>query len=542
MTLLVRPPEAVRGSSNIDILGRWLALALLSNASAFYIKKATGIDLRMWQVTLVVFAFIACMGLHLNGGNEVNRFRFLYSSIPAVLFAVYLWFVHVFGLFDIGAFLFHWQVGIGGFGLTSAQIHSALRYAGYCLLFIACLHYLAYYSPKLVLLDRLLVVPLLLASPIALSSMSNIYHLFQGNGEKLIGHYREASDAWLPQEIQRKNLIIIYAESTERTFRELKAGAAIFADMDALAAKGTDIIGVRQVTNTGWSIAGVVASQCGVPLQPMGLFNHNNFEAVERFLPGAVCLGDVLAPNGYKMGFISSSSLQFAGSNIYLRQHSYNAIWGRESFVGEKADYPNVWGVNDDTMFDVAFDRIASLRADGQPFALSLQTIGGHFPEGFPTESCRAELTHIDQPTILYSIRCMGYEIRRFVERLDIAGYLNNTIVVILSDHLSMKTAVWDEINQHDRMNYVAILGLDQKKEIQKSGTMVDVYPTILDALGFRLPEHRAGIGTSLLSSIPTLAEKLGLEDFNAMIANDNALSLKLWSGTETRERMAVMQ
>lgn len=522
--------------------GRWLALALLSNAAAFYLKKATGIDLRMWQVTLAFFVFFSVASAFLNAGREVNRFRFLYSSIPAILLAVHLWFVHVFGLFDVGAFLFHWQVGISGFGLTSAQAHSALRYAGYCLLFVACLHYLAYSSRRLVLLDRLAVVPLLLASPIVHSSMSFAYHQFWGDGERLIGHYRDASAALLPHEAKRKNLIIIYAESTERTFRELKTGPAIFADMDAVAAKGTNFIGVRQAANTGWSMAGVVASQCGVPLQPLGLYKHNNFETVESFLPGAVCLGDILAPNGYKMGFMTTASLQFAGSNIYLRQHGYDAMWARESFEGEKAVYPNVWGVNDDTMFEFAFDRIAALRTDEQPFALSLQTIGGHFPEGFPTESCRAALTHVDQPPILYSIRCMGYEIRRFVERLDAAGYLENTIVVILSDHLSMKTAVWDEINRHDRMNYVAILGLDEKKEIKKSGTMLDIYPTILEALGFHLPGNQAGVGVSLLSATPTLAEKLGLENFNAMIAHDNSLALKIWSENGNRRQVAVKQ
>jgi len=540
MSLLVRPLEAARGGTRI--WGRWIALALLSNAAAFYLKKATDIDLRMWQVTLALFVFFSVASPFLNGGHEVNRFRFLYSSIPAILLAVHLWFVHVFGLFDVGAFLFHWQVGISGFGLTSAQAHSALRYAGYCFLFIACLHYLAYSSRRLVLLDRFLFVPLLLASPIVQSSMSFTYHQFFGDGERLIEHYRHASGARLPRETHRINLIIIYAESTERTFREIRNGHDLFADMDAVATKGTNFIGVRQAANTGWSMAGVVASQCGVPLQPLGLYKNNNFETVESFLPGAVCLGDVLAPNGYKLGFMTTASLQFAGSNIYLRQHSYDAMWGRESFEGEKAVYPNVWGVNDDTMFEFAFDRIAALNTDQQPFALSLQTIGGHFPEGFPTESCRAELTQMDQPPILYSIRCMGYEIRRFVERLDAAGYLKDTVVVILSDHLSMKTAVWDEINQHDRMNYVAILGLDEKKEIMKSGTMVDIYPTILEALGFHVPEHQAGIGVSLLSPAPTLSEKLGLENFNAMITNDNALALKIWSEGSDRRQVAVTQ
>lgn len=529
MTLIVRPLEAERFSA--PLWGKWLALFLFSHASAFFVKKATGSDLRMWQLTLVAFILSALCGLLLKAGKGDKRFHFLLTSIPIALLAVHLWFVQVFGLFDVGAFLFHLQMGVGGFGLTVPQVHSALRYAGYCLLLIASLHYLSFGNRRIVVLDRFLVVPLLLASPIILSSISNAYHLLRNDGDKLIAYYQEAAIIAPPGKMARKNLIIIYAESTERTFRALKNGRDVFADMDAVSARGVSFDGVRQATNTGWSMAGVVATQCGVPLQPLGLFEHNNFEGVEHFLPGAVCLGDILSAQGYRTGFITTGALQFAGANLYLRQHGYDDMWGRDSFDGEKLSYPNVWGVDDDTMLNFAFDRITELSGDKQSYALSLQTIGGHSPEGFPTESCRSAIASTDEPQILYAIRCMGFEIRRFVDRLDHSGILENTVVVIVSDHLSMKTAVWDDLNRHDRMNYVTVIGVNGAAgELRKSGTMVDVYPTLLEALGFSLNDHQAGLGISLLSEKPTLADDLGLEVFNGLIAMDSALSQKLWS------------
>lgn len=46
-------------------------------------------------------------------------------------------------------------------------------------------------------------------------------------------------------------MIIIYAESTERTFGEIAGGDKIFAELKELAASGLEVKGLAQARNTG---------------------------------------------------------------------------------------------------------------------------------------------------------------------------------------------------------------------------------------------------------------------------------------------------
>ncbi|MDG4870416.1 hypothetical protein P8631_20685, partial [Guyparkeria sp. 1SP6A2] len=83
---------------------------------------------------------------------------------------------------------------------------------------------------------------------------------------------------------------------------------------------------------------------------------------------------------------------------------------------------------------------------------------------------------------------------------------------VVLSDHLTMRVSVWDQLTELDRDNTMIMLG-DRvtPQRIRREATMLDVFPTILDAMGLPLHEGRAGLGTSLLGRRATLAENHGL-------------------------------
>ncbi|WP_328732173.1 hypothetical protein [Vreelandella azerica] len=66
------------------------------------------------------------------------------------------------------------------------------------------------------------------------------------------------------------NLLVLYLESIERTYSHPDFGDA-YADLDHLGEQGLVFEGVKQLDNTGWTMAGMIASQCGAPLMPAGL-------------------------------------------------------------------------------------------------------------------------------------------------------------------------------------------------------------------------------------------------------------------------------
>lgn len=68
-----------------------------------------------------------------------------------------------------------------------------------------------------------------------------------------------------------------------------------------------------------------------------------------------------------------------------------------------------------------------------------------------------------------------------------------------------------------------------QTGEIDKLGSMLDVFPTVLDWLGLLNDVSGAGIGRSLLSDTPTLTEELGQQEIGTILSRDALLSAAIW-------------
>ena len=78
-----------------------------------------------------------------------------------------------------------------------------------------------------------------------------------------------------------------------------------------------------------------------------------------------------------------------------------------------------------------------------------------------------------------------------------------------------------------------------EPQRIRRDATMLDVFPTILEALGFTLNDHRAGLGASLLSEKPTLVDVHGIETLNERLREETALQHRLWEGLTPQRREA---
>jgi phosphoglycerol transferase len=86
----------------------------------------------------------------------------------------------------------------------------------------------------------------------------------------------------------------------------------------------------QQAPGTGWTIAGIVSTQCGLPLRTF-LRNASGDNAT-GFLNNAVCLGDTLADKGYLNIFMNGADLSFAGKGKFIAKHGYTQNYG--GFMG----------------------------------------------------------------------------------------------------------------------------------------------------------------------------------------------------------------
>ena len=504
-----------------------LQVILLALSFVYVVKKYTLISGNQVTVALLLFVGVFFWLNRKHSLQKPESLKIPFSLIP--VFLLFFWFAYIgiFGKFDIPSIVFHLQMGAGG-GFLSGFYKPLVRYLGSFLLFAVAFAILLNLDRRFLRLDRTLCVPLLLVNPM-FWGMGNYWIADDLRDDRLLSAYQAPGLPVLATKTP-KNLIVLYAESMERTLGHITYGDYSFAEMNRLAGQGLEFIGVRQVENTGWSMAGFVTSQCGMPLQPYGLLSHNMFNEQKDFYTGVDCMSDILVSNQYHTEFIDGGDHNFAGMAPFLKTHQFSAASGIAEHAAFAGDYRNEWGLYDDTLLSIAAGRIRDLAQKPNPYMLSIATIGAHFPTGNPTRSCAEAGIRQGLPEILYAVKCSGYEIERFVETLRSEGLLKNTLLVVVSDHLMMKAEFDEALNAEDRMNYLVVLGDDiEPAQITRDAAMFDVMPTLLDLLGFELNKQRSGLGVSLLSENKTLAEQHGYSKLNEFIASDRLLAHKAW-------------
>ncbi|MEJ6478715.1 MAG: hypothetical protein QNL92_08540, partial [Octadecabacter sp.] len=103
--------------------------------------------------------------------------------------------------------------------------------------------------------------------------------------------------------------------------------------------------------------------------------------------------------------------------------------------------------------------------------------------------------------------------------------------IIVMSDHLSHYDGADLGMPQIGRRNLVEFIDDGQAgATIQKTGTMLDVYPTILDWLDLFSSPEQAGLGVSLFSDLPTLVEQYGEDALSEAFLKDAGLAAAIWS------------
>jgi hypothetical protein len=75
--------------------------------------------------------------------------------------------------------------------------------------------------------------------------------------------------------------------------------------------------------------------------------------------------------------------------------------------------------------------------------------------------------------------------------------------------------------------------GPDRPGVIDRAGSMPDVFPTLLEWLGWADGPVAAGLGRSLLSDPMTLVEEFGKARLDRLVSHDVALGKAVWRDVE---------
>lgn len=308
---------------------------------------------------------------------------------------------------------------------------------------------------------------------------------------------------------ERPNLIIIYLESMERSFIEHYSPEQV-PSLKTYQQQELSFDRFISVTGTWWTMGAIVGGWCGIPSQIRG--NKLSF-------PNVICLPDILAAYDYQMFFIKGSAVRFAGLDEFLLDHGFTV----DDFVGMMQLMPQLkdikissWGFEDAHIYKLFKQRLVKMAEQKQPFFAVMETIDTHQPYAeFPPQCSGSAAKFADV------IRCADQQVTDFIKWFQKQEFAANTVLVVMGDHHQMAQD-WEtaEFKSDIRRSiYNVIFNSRAKSEADKQHAIstLDMFPTILESLGMKVVNHRAGLGVSAFApqTEPTLLEKLEVDELN---------------------------
>ncbi|WRS30233.1 sulfatase-like hydrolase/transferase [Actinomycetaceae bacterium MB13-C1-2] len=328
------------------------------------------------------------------------------------------------------------------------------------------------------------------------------------------------------------NLVLIYLESIENTFGDDEVFEINMLESIQEATADWDYIDpLEQYPGGGWTMSGIVSTQCGIPLRmppSAGIegtetLDHSselNRMTTSSYLAGTTCLGDVLQEQGYKNVFMGGADASFASKGQYFTQHGYSEFLDRKYWEQQgETEFTESWGLSDSRLLENAKAELAKLESEGEPFSLTVLTLDTHEPAPrFASCEQRSEYPLVD------ATRCSMDAVADFLSFASRQGYLEDTTFVVMGDHLKFITtgeSLGADFTDYENRSIFNRIESPVAGEIRlKTVDQFDMFPTILEAMGFALTDGRAGLGVSAYnaSTPPGSLHQLSSEEREALI------------------------
>ena len=360
-------------------------------------------------------------------------------------------------------------------------------------------------------------------------------------------HYVDPHQVKITAPNTKRNLIMIFAESMESTYANEKYfGHNLIPELSQIAVENThfshnaQLGGFQNIKGAKYTQASMVSQLCAIPLRlPV---KAARYRPVNGFLPGALCLSDILAKDGYIQSFMIGMTRLFSGTDKYLETHGNPKIldwdfYSERDHLPKNTDHKRKRVVRDINLFKYAKEEISLLSAEEKPFAFTIMTLDTHFGnEHFENKVCRA-IYHddniADEENFKNVVSCSSMQIANFVEWIKQQPFYNQTEIVIVGDHLTMSHTIFND--KMDRTVYDVYMNpaiKDKTFTQNRLFTALDTLPTLLEGLGYKIAGHKLGLGVSLFSGEKTLLEQgITVDKLNEELDKQSAVYNKLLYG-----------
>ena len=313
-----------------------------------------------------------------------------------------------------------------------------------------------------------------------------------------------------------KNLIVILLESMETNF------AQYTPEINSLEKEHVNFVpGGESVSGTSWTIAGITGKLCGIPLNmPMGIGEY--LGKLPTYLPGAKCLMNVLADKRYNQVYMQGSSGDFTQKRTFWTVHGNVAVHDIEYFkkTGKiPNDYYVFWGFEDRKLYQFAQKELDSLSKLNAPFALYMLTIDTHQPEGYVDNTCAKEFESVEGK-LPKAIRCSSKQLYDFIIWAKQQPWYENTVISVMGDHTMPMLSPKAGIPKTDSLYWTNFMinSSVQLPTMPRKYSSLDMFPTLLESMGFELESRGIALGRSLFSDSLTMLEIYGRQTLDSLL------------------------
>ncbi len=199
-------------------------------------------------------------------------------------------------------------------------------------------------------------------------------------------------------------------------------------------------------------------------------------------------IGEVLRAQNYETYFIYGGYGVFDNMNNYFRANNYKVV-DRTDFDKTTIQAENVWGVDDESLFNNSIKIFDENAKTGKPFFAQIMTTTNHRPYTFPEGKI-----DLPQGNREGAVKYTDYAIGKFIENAQSKPWFKDTVFVIVADHCASvagKTKL--PVNKYHIPLFIYAPDMLPAGHFSRLASQIDIVPTLLDVLGSKGSEHFYG-------------------------------------------------
>lgn len=317
---------------------------------------------------------------------------------------------------------------------------------------------------------------------------------FQTSTQKKIAQSLSANldaPSIIPRQSHPKNVLLLILESVSG--RYIRPSEAAHPDMQFLSNYAKSNIYYRRfIDHQRQTNRGEYSLLCGDYPKLIG-----EEAKMTEFItqPFRTCLPAILNAAGFQTVYLQAAPLHFMMKDQFMRLIGFERVLGDQWFAEDKVKQ-SVWGPDDRRFLTQSLELIDELQSQGQPWFLSMLTVGTHPPYQIPDDFPVAK----GETRFAASIEFLDRALSDFIKALKQRGILDDTLLLITSDESMGQQKTQSQIDRVlSQSEGIMIVSGPQllAEQVDSLYGQSDVALSITDALGISAG-HTHFIGRSL--------------------------------------------